>query len=54
MCPPKYLPKKPKKPELQIEKTPPAKYPMVVLVATALVVLAVSFLRAYLKETGVL
>ena len=54
MCPPKYLPKRPKKPELQIEKTPPAGLPFVVFAVVAAVALAVMILRAYLKETGVL
>lgn len=57
MCPPKFRPEKPQFPKSRVEQeygSNAKKLPMVVFVVTALVVLAVSFLRAYLKETGVL
>ena len=57
MCPPKFRPEKPQFPKSRVEQeygSNAQKLPTVVFVVTALVVLAVSFLRAYLKETGVL
>ena len=57
MCPPKFRPEKPQFPKSRVEQeygSNAQKLPTVVFVVTALAVLAVSFLRAYLKETGVL
>lgn len=57
MCPPKFMPEKPKFPKGRIEPehgSSTREVPIVVTVVAALVVLAVSFLHTYLKETGVL
>lgn len=57
MCPPKFRPEKPQFPKGRVEQEYGSKardVPVVVFIVTALMVLALSFLRAYLIETGVL